>query len=223
MWTKKIICYIQTFLLTVHFCCICVYFSACFYHEAQTLSPCVCVSVCLRVRVSVCACVLDNRKCCCLHTHNTQHTTQGGNTQYQHVFTATASRRGCGDPPPLSPSSATPQSLHCATVVPQYVPLHKMQSFHRFLYLFLFIFFFKLFHNIHIHTHVYICIYVLNLYADVAVTVAFESRIYHRVKACFPLPTCCYHPFWTLLSYLRDSSVSSLSSLFYVLESQTIV
>lgn len=157
MWTKKIICHIQTFLLTVHFCCICVYFSACFYHETQTLSPCVCKCVFACACVSVCACVLDNRKCCCLHTHNTQ----GGSTQYQHVFAATASRRGCGNPPPLSPqcwvpSPATPHSLHCATVVPQYVPLHKMQSFHRFLYLFLFIFFLLSFSIIFIYIHIYI-------------------------------------------------------------------
>lgn len=76
MWTKKIIYHIQTFLLTVHFCCICVYFSACFYHETQTLSPCVCLCVC----VCVCLCVLDNRKCCCLHTHNTQHKAAAHNT-----------------------------------------------------------------------------------------------------------------------------------------------
>lgn len=159
MWTKKIICYIQTFLLTVHFCCICVYFSACFYHEAQTLSPCVCVSVCLRVRVSVCACVLDNRKCCCLHTHNTQHKAAAHNTN---VFTATASRRGCGDPPPF-PHRAEylPLPPHTPCIVPLLYPntchCTKCKVFTVFFICF-FSYFFLSFSIIFIYIHM--CIYV---------------------------------------------------------------
>lgn len=145
MCTQKIIYHIQTLLLTVHFCWICVYFSACFYHATQTLSPCVCV--CLHVYVRVCVCLIIASVVA--YTHST-HNTQGGSTQYQHVFaTATASRRGCGDPPPppypyvLSTLPCHPPALpplwHCCTPIRAIAQNAKFSPFSLFVS---FVFFF---------------------------------------------------------------------------------
>lgn len=54
------------------------------------------------------------------------------------------------------------------------------------------------------------------LLADVAVAVAFESRIYHRVKALFPLANLLLSSASsTLLSYLRESLQSLLSEVLF--------
>lgn len=161
MWTKKIICHIQTFLLTVHFCCICVYFSAYFYHETETLSPCVCKCVCMCVCLCVRVCLIIASVVAYTHTtHNTrrQHTIP---TRLRSHSIATWVRRPSSPFPsvlstfPCHPP--LPALCHCCTPIraiaqnAKFSPFSLFVSFHIFLLSFSIIF---------IYIHMYINVYI---------------------------------------------------------------